>query len=259
MASTNGYETKTSSLLTAAGSPLNAASTSVCKISRTRGRLPRNSTVNLCASPVMSFLARPSGGLYSRLLRISSSSFPRIESSNAAVSILISDECINFSSKKPGNSSRNKSCVSAVTTRLDGRFFPSRWLMPPSCAYEATSWLVSCVTVSTAKDLPQRNQETKILSGWNSAAFRRWQVQRRRAEVAGTSGRVSGLRANENPSGDSDRRYGERGRPSGVEIICPGAHVISSGKRDRPCGKADNGTGSPVITTGSVIDDPGVL
>src|ERR1035437_7696497 len=165
MASTNGYETKTSSLLTAAGSPLNAASTSVCKISRTRGRLPRNSTVNLCASPVMSFLARPSGGLYSRLLRISSSSFPRIESSNAAVSILISDECINFSSKKPGNSSRNKSCVSAVTTRLDGRFFPSRWLMPPSCAYEATSWLVSCVTVSTTKDLPQRNQETKILSG----------------------------------------------------------------------------------------------
>ena len=27
-----------------------------------------------------------------------------------------------------------KSWVMAVTTRLDGRFLPSRWLMPPNCA-----------------------------------------------------------------------------------------------------------------------------
>lgn len=52
--------------------------------------------------------------------------FARIESSSAAVSTLISDEWISLSSKNPGNSSRSKSCAMAVTTRLDGRFLPSR-------------------------------------------------------------------------------------------------------------------------------------
>ena len=56
MASTNGYATMTSSLLSAAGSPLNAASVSVCSNSRMRGRLSRKSSVSVCASRAQVFL-----------------------------------------------------------------------------------------------------------------------------------------------------------------------------------------------------------
>src|ERR1035437_6921812 len=44
----------------------------------------------------------------------------------------------------------------AAMARLDGRFLPSRWLMPPTRAYDATSWFVSLVTVSTTANLPRR-------------------------------------------------------------------------------------------------------
>ena len=49
-----------------------------------------------------------------------------------SVSALISEEWMSFSSKKPGNSSRSKSIVMSAMARLEGRFLPSRWLMPPA-------------------------------------------------------------------------------------------------------------------------------
>src|SRR5450432_1882479 len=58
---------------------------------------------------------------------------------------------MSFSSKKPGKSRRSKSTVISAIVRLEGRFLPSRWLMPPTRAYEATSWLVSCVTVTCTR------------------------------------------------------------------------------------------------------------
>src|SRR5208283_4456851 len=51
----------------------------------------------------------------------------------------------------------------AAMARLDGRFLPSRWLMPPTRAYDATSSFVSLVTISTAVKLPRRHKDTKIL------------------------------------------------------------------------------------------------
>src|SRR5471032_2014659 len=43
--------------------------------------------------------------------------------------------------------------------------------MPPSRAYDATRSFVSLVTVSTGKDLPQRNKETKFLSVPSETVF----------------------------------------------------------------------------------------
>src|SRR5438309_307983 len=49
---------------------------------------------------------------------------------SVAVSTLSSEEWINLSSKKPGKSRRSKSAVIAAILVLEGRFFPSRGLMP---------------------------------------------------------------------------------------------------------------------------------
>ena len=48
--------------------------------------------------------------------------------------ILTSEEWVSFSSKNPGKSSRSRSIEMSAMARLDGRFLPSRWLMPPEVA-----------------------------------------------------------------------------------------------------------------------------
>jgi len=50
------------------------------------------------------------------------------------ISTFNSEEWMDFSSKNPGNNKRKRSTVMPAMAVFDGRFFPSRWLMPPTRA-----------------------------------------------------------------------------------------------------------------------------
>ena len=126
---------------------------------------PRNSSVRLCAAAVMFFFGKSGGrivfeALADFVLQLAEHGIQQCRRHHLdfrGMNQLLVEET--------GEQQRAANpCVMAVMARLDGRFLPSRWLMPPTRAYDATSSFVSLVTVSTGKDLPQRNEETKILS-----------------------------------------------------------------------------------------------
>jgi len=81
--------------------------------------------VSVCATwPQSGFWEYSAGGLvFQALADFRPSERPKPVSSRAAVSALISEEWINFSSKKPGNSRRNKSTVISAIACFDGRIF----------------------------------------------------------------------------------------------------------------------------------------
>src|SRR5262245_1102125 len=68
------------------------------------------------------------------------------------------------SSKKPGNNSRNKSTVMAAMALLEGKFLPSRWLYPPTFAYETFNCSGNCVTfVFTPASIEQLERKGNLV------------------------------------------------------------------------------------------------